>query len=351
MSTDPHSVPSPASRSQSGWPRTIVVQQPATSRWLTWLLGLLLAGSILLNVLLLLAVVSGSGSTDGPTEKFVSGQRGNGKLAILEVSGTIMPPFTERWLKTIETIQNDESIDGVLLRVDSPGGLVADSHQIYHALLQLREKAQLPVYVSMARIAASGGYYIAMGAGPEARIFAEPTTWTGSIGVMIPRYDVSALGEKIGVTSAPLTTGPYKDSLNPFKELTAGEQQVWEEIMTDAFDQFKEVINDGRANLDEAAISQLATGQVYTADQSLANGLVDELGFEDDALEALATKLGLTDPEVVKFEYPPTLTELLLGRLDPPRVASPWEMLLEAGVPRAMYFCGWNPGVRLPAFP
>ena len=82
----------------------------------------------------------------------------------------------------------------MLLRIDSPGGLVADSHQIYHALNELREAVEMPVYVSMARIAASGGYYIAMGAGPDGKIFAEPTTWTGSIGVMIPHYDVTGLG-------------------------------------------------------------------------------------------------------------------------------------------------------------
>src|SRR5690606_18850122 len=269
------------------------------------------------------------------------GTAGNGKLVILEVSGTIMPPFTERWLKTIEMIQEDDSIDGVLLRVDSPGGMVADSHQIYHALNLLREETGLPVYVSMARIAASGGYYIAMGAGPEAKIFAEPTTWTGSIGVMIPRYDVSGLGEQIGVESSPLTTGPYKDSLNPFKKLTDAERQVWEAIMTDAFNRFKGVIDAGRANLDPAAIDKLATGQVYTANQSLVNGLIDEIGFQDDAIEALAQKLNLEDPEVIKYEYPPTIAELLLGSVQPPEVSNPWELLLDASVPRAMYLCGW----------
>ena len=332
-----------------GWPRTIVIQQAGSSRWLTWLLLAMLLMSVFLNFALLASLAIGSSGGEGPHEKFVSGTKGNGKLAILEVSGTIMPPFTERWLKTIESIKKDSTIDGVLMRIDSPGGLVADSHQIYHALNKLREETDLPVYVSMARIAASGGYYIAMGAGPDAKIFAEPTTWTGSIGVIIPHYDVSKLGEKVGVDSTPLTTGPYKDSLNPFKELTEGERKVWDAIMTDAFDRFKGVIASGRSNLDKAAIDDLATGQVYTADQSLANGLVDEIGYEDDALAALAGQLGLDDPEVVRFEYPPSLSDLLLGNVKPPQVTSPWQLLLEAGVPRAMYFCGWHAGVRVPA--
>jgi protease IV len=343
------SIEATTSAPSQGWPRTIVIQQPSSSRWATWILLALLLLSLLLNFLLLISLAfSGSGSSE-PDVSYVSGTSGNGKLAILEVSGTIMPPFTERWLETIKAIGEDDSIDGVLLRVDSPGGLVADSHQIYHALNKLREERGIPVYVSMARIAASGGYYIAMGAGPEARIFAEPTTWTGSIGVIIPRYDVSKLGSQVGVDSTPLTTGPYKDSLNPFKELTDGERQVWEAIMTDAFERFKGVIDAGRDNLDDAAIDQLATGQVYTADQSLANGLVDEIGFQADAIAALAKSLNLDDPEVVIYEYPPTLADLLLGSVRTPEVANPWQLLLDSSIPRAMYLCGWHAGVRFPS--
>jgi len=349
MSTSPSNPSSAPESAATGWPRTIVVQQPSSSRWLTWVLALMLLLSLFFNLLLVISLVADSLATNGPREVHVSGTPGNGRLAILEVSGTIMPPFTERWLETIDTIQKDESIQGVLLRVDSPGGLVADSHQIYHALNQLREERGIPVYVSMARIAASGGYYIAMGAGPKGTIFAEPTTWTGSIGVIIPRYDVSGLASDIGVDSEPLTTGPYKDSLNPFHELTEGERKVWTGIMNDAFDQFKGVIDTGRSNLDADAIAKLATGQVYTADQSVENGLVDEIGFQDDAIDALARQLGLEDPEVVEFQHPPTLSDLLLGSMQGVEASNPWQLLLESGVPRAMYFCGWNAGIRFPA--
>ena len=102
-----------------------------------------------------------------------------------------------------------------LLVIDSPGGLVTDSHQIYHRLQKLQKEK--PVNVQMKRMAASGGYYIAMGAGPKAKIFAEPTTWTGSIGVILPRYDFSKIAEQYGVASDPIKTGPYKDSLNPLR--------------------------------------------------------------------------------------------------------------------------------------
>ena len=153
----------------------------------------------------------------------------------------------------------------------------------------------------------------------------------------------------MGIDSSPLTTGPYKDSLNPFKELTDGEKQVWEAIMTDAFDQFKGVIKAGRANSRRSRHRRTGDRAGLHGQAVLENGLVDEIGFEDDALAALAENLGLDDPQIVKFEYPPTLTELLLGKFQQPEVSHPWQLLLEAGVPKAMYLCGWNAGVSYPA--
>jgi protease-4 len=100
-----------------------------------------------------------------------------------------MTPFSDRVIKTIKKVRDDKDVKGVLLAVDSPGGTVTNSHQIYHELKKLAE--QKPVVVSMGSLAASGGYFVAMGAGPKGKIFAEPTTWTGSIGVIIPHYEVT----------------------------------------------------------------------------------------------------------------------------------------------------------------
>ncbi len=174
-----------------------------------------------------------------------------------------MPPFTERILKSLERAEDDPEVRGVLLIVDSPGGLVADSHQIYHRLTRLREKK--PVAVSMRRMAASGGLYVAMGAGPQGMIFAEPTTWTGSIGVIIPRYEISELAEKVGVEPGSLKTGELKDSLNPIRPLSEQEIKVWNEILAESLDQFIDVIDQNRDTLDNAEVRELATGQVYTA--------------------------------------------------------------------------------------
>ncbi len=330
-------------------PPTIIVQHQSGG-WAKWLTRALLALSLLLNFALLSTVGSSLGNSRGPTEVFESGDRtSSDKLALLEVNGTIMPPFTERTLQTIDRIADDDDVKGVVLVIDSPGGLVADSHQIYHRLKQLSQKK--PVYVSMARLAASGGYYIAMGAGPEGKIFAEPTTWTGSIGVIMPRYELSGLGEKIGVASNPLTKGALKDTLNPFKELTQLERKVWDDILEDAYQRFQGVIVENRSKLDAEQVQAYATGQVFTTDQAIAAGLVDEVAFRQDVIDKLAAELGLSNPQVVRYQHPFSVMDLLRMSASSQQSSSHWQSLLDASVPQAMYFCGWTPGLTAPAPP
>lgn len=335
--------------------QTIVIQQQSSPRWLARLLVLVLGLSLTFNFSQFAAsYLARQGESSGrgrAIESFHSGKESaSDKIAILEISGTIMPPFTERILGTIEQIEDDKTVKGVVLLIDSPGGLVADSHQIYHRLEQFRERKarageNLPIYVAMSRMAASGGYYVAMGAGPEGKIYAEPTTWTGSIGVIIPRYDVSKLASDFGVRAEPLTTGPFKDSMSPFRELAPEERVLWEEIMDDSFQRFQQVIVAGRKDLDEAEVRELATGRIFTADQAKANGLIDEIGYLEDAVDALQTQLGLSEARVVKYEYPATLADLLLGSAQARQPVDPWRAIMESSVPRAMYFCGWNAGL------
>lgn len=313
-------------------------------RWWGRLLFVLLVLSALLNLILLVSNSLTMGGSAGGDETFVSGDATSAdKIAILDITGTIMPPFTARTLKTIDALIADDNVKGVLLSVDSPGGFVADSHQIYARLIKLRQKK--PIFVSMGRIAASGGYYVAMGAGPEGKIFAEPTTWTGSIGVIIPRYDVSKLAADYGVKSEPLVTGEFKDSLNPFREMTPAEDTLWREIMADSFDRFKGVIDEGRGNLTLEQINPLATGRIFTANQALAVGLVDKIGFEEDAIEALKAHLKLTSVRVVRHQYPQTLLDTLLSSQAQAKPIDPLQQLLDASTPRAMYFCGWQAGM------
>ncbi|MCA9006570.1 MAG: S49 family peptidase, partial [Planctomycetaceae bacterium] len=192
---------------------------PPARRWMTRSLVVLLMISVLFNLGFYAWYKEYFTIAGGPTEQFETGdQFAADKIAIISITGTIMPPFTERILESIKAAAEDDRVKGILLEIDSPGGLVADSHQIYHRLVELRKKK--PIVVSMKRMAASGGYYVAMGAGEKGVIFAEPTTWTGSLGVIIPRFDLSGLADKVGVVSDPLKTGEFKDALNPFREMT-----------------------------------------------------------------------------------------------------------------------------------
>ncbi len=302
--------------------------------------------SIMVNVIFYSKYKEYFSLAESPPEKYYSGDKGaNNKIAVIKMSGTIMPPFTKRLIESIEHATKDDDVKGVLLVVNSPGGFVADSHQIYHRLEELREKK--PVYVAMESLAASGGYYIAMGAGPEARIFAEPTTWTGSIGVIIPRYNFSKLAEKIGVSSEPLKTGEFKDSLNPFRDLSENDKKLWGDIMEDSFSRFRKVISDNRSNLTPEQVKELATGQIYTANQALKNGLIDEIGFEEDALNALKEKItektSISTFRVITYVHQPGLIELVTGSVKAQEPQQQFSALMEMTVPRAMYYSSWLP--------
>jgi len=295
-----------------------------------------------------LALFSGSqayyADAAAPREQFHSGEQfAADKIVLLNVQGTIMPPFTKRILNAIDAAKKDEAVKGLVLAVDSPGGLVPDSHQIYNRLKEFSE--QKPIVVAMQRMAASGGYYIAMGGGESCRIFAEPTTWTGSIGVIIPRFDATALAEKVGLASDPLKTGPFKDALSPFREVTDEERAVWTEILDDAFDRFIDVIAENRSELDHDAAKALATGQIYTAEQAHENGLVDEIGYVPEAIEFLQKELGLDKARIVKYQFPVSLMDLVAGSIESQQPASQWRDILEATVPQAMYLCSWAPAI------
>lgn len=328
-------------------PEVVTTTERRARKWRRrfWCATILLGVSLIANLVFWSDYDSYYAGSEPPAETFYDGDRdADAKIARIEIIGTISPPFTARILSALERAEEDEQVKGVLLIVDSPGGLVADSHQIYHRLERLRGKK--PVVVSMKRLAASGGLYVAMGVGPDGLIYAEPTTWTGSIGVIIPRFDVSGLAEKIGVESDSLKTGELKDSLNPFRPLSEQDEVVWKAILADSFDRFIDVIASNRKGLTEEQVRDLATGQIYTAHQALDGGLVDKIGFEEDALAALEDALKLKNTRVIEYEFPVGLFDLLMPAADAvdPRMQA--DAALERAVPKAMYHCG---GHGLPA--
>lgn len=297
--------------------------------------------SLLANFVLFAVYSSLLAPDHGPTEAYHSGNHhATEKLAIIHVNGVIVSPFSNRVIKAVKKAREDKHVRGVLLSIDSPGGTVTDSHQIYHELQKLvHEKPDKPIVVSMGSLAASGGYFVAMGAGPKAKIFAEPTTWTGSIGVIIPHYEVSDAASRLGIKAAPLKTGEFKDSLSPFRELTARDKELWDNILNQSFELFLEVIDENRDTLDMPKIRALATGQIYTAKDAKQNGMIDEIGFEEDALKELQKIAGVSDPRIISYQFPAdNLWDALLGSARANDPAAQWRAVLELAVPRAMYY-------------
>lgn len=178
----------------------------------------------------------------------------------------------------------------LLLRIDSPGGTVGDSQEIYSALRKLREKVK--IVASFGNISASGGVYIGMGAD---HIVANPGTITGSIGVILRGNNLERLLDKIGVSFKVIKSGPYKDILAFDRELTEPEQHILQELIDVSYQQFVQTVAEAR-NLAVDTVKSFADGRIFTGQQALALGVVDRLGTEEDARRWAAELAGL-DPD------------------------------------------------------
>lgn len=339
--------PDMAENSKTQIPKIVIQQPKQGGGWISRILFFLLVMSVLLNLALIASNPQLQAGLGGPQEHYVSGDsQASAKIALIKVDTTIMPPYSERILEAIEKAKKDDNVKGVLLVIDSPGGLVSDSHRIYDRLKELQAKK--PMFVSMKRIAASGGYYVAMGCGPEGQIFAEPAAWTGSIGVIIPHYDVSEFADTYGIKSKPLTTGDMKDSLSPFKPLNEQDKEIWGEIMDESYQRFVDLIRENRGDaLDSEQFDEVRDGRVLTALQAQEVGLIDQIGYQKDATKALAEKVGLGKYQVVEYKHPPTVTDILLGSAQSDSPAAVYNQLIELSVPKAMYLCSWGLGMPL----
>jgi protease IV len=233
----------------------------------------------------------------------------------------------------------------VVLRIDSPGGTVTGSDYIYHHLRKLAEEKKLPIVVSMGGICASGGYYIAMSEGDQKdAIFAEPTTWTGSIGVIIPHYDLSGLMKAMNVADDSIKSGPLKQMGAFTRPMTEAEKKALQGLVDDSFKRFKEIVKAGRPKFTDAALDKVATGEVFAADQAVANGLVDKIGFVEAAIDRAVelAKLDSKRTKVVKYKRPFALIDGLIASQAKSQPTD-LQMLLDLAAPRAYYLSTWLP--------
>ncbi len=269
----------------------------------------------LLFFALLFSMRGGGGSAGEIVERHFSGnEQAKDKIAIITLNGVIYGGEETGFIKQIEKATDDKAVKAVVLRIDSPGGTVTGSDYYHHKLLEFKKKRHIPIVVSMGDIAASGGYYLAV-TGDE--IFAEHSTLTGSIGVIIPNYDLSELCEKIGVKSDPVTSGPLKELGSVTRKMKPEERAVYESIVGDMFDRFKEIVCDGRQALrdDPDLLAEVTTGRVFLAKEALDKHLIDKIGYIDDAVERAASLAGLSQDRcnVVRYGQPKSLFETMIG--------------------------------------
>ena len=215
------------------------------------------------------------------------------RMARIVIEGPITGSTRKLVLKALKQVEERE-FPALLLRIDSPGGTVGDSQEIYSAIHRVKEKG-CHVVASFGNISASGGVYVGVAAD---KIVANPGTITGSIGVILRGNNLSKLLEKIGISFETVKSGPYKDILSPDKALSAEERALLQELIDSSYDQFVKAVAKGRGLSDEQ-VRSFADGRVFTGDQALSLGLVDELGDEEDA-KKLAAKLADLDEKDVK---------------------------------------------------
>ena len=344
--------PEPTSAQAASTPQ-IIIQQQVT---LLGRFGKLLLIALVLAVITIVSLMSRYqqyfSPANGPQERYHSLNReAKKKIAIITVAGTIISP--EGFVKQqIDRARKDDDVVAIVLRINSPGGTVTASDYLYHHLNELvrekREEGDFPLVVSMGSLCASGGYYIAMAVGDQPdSIFAEPTTWTGSIGVVIPHYDLSGLLTELEIKDDSIASHRMKLMGSPTRQLSDEERQeeraVLQALVDESFQDFKDIVRRGRPKLgaDAVALDSVATGQIFTAKQARAAGLVDRIGFIESAIERAAELAGYSTDDVrcVKYRRPPSALDVLFGSqassLD--RGERSLASLLDLTTPRAYY--------------
>ena len=243
-----------------------------------------------------------------------------GKIAVIPFTGTITsqqgslffgPTITPGLVREqLGRAENDVVVKAIVLRIESPGGAVAPCQQILGEIERVKETK--PIVVSMENIAASGGYYISTKAD---KIVALPGTLTGSIGVISQIPNVEGLYEKLGIKMQTFKGGKYKDMYSGLRELTPEEAEIMQRMTDEYYEQFVEVVAEGRG-LSNEEVRSLATGQLYTGTEAQRLGLVDELGGLDTAIDLAAELAGVEAPEVEYYQAPGLTLRSLFGLAD-----------------------------------
>jgi protease IV len=267
-----------------------------------WVLGIL-AALVFFFGLFVLTILSWIFSEESDETTSTGGE----KIAVVELKEPIIS--SEDIVRQFKKYRENKSIKAIVFRIESPGGSVSASQEIYEEVKKTRD-ANKPVIVSMGSVAASGGYYVSCGA---TKIVANPGTLTGSIGVIFQFMHFQQLMDKIGVDQTTIKTGKFKDSGSPFRKTTEDEKKYLSTVIGDVYDQFIDVVAEERG-MDRKDVLKYADGRIFTGRQALEYGFVDTLGTMEDAVAIAAEECGIQGkPSIVKETKRKTIVEKLLG--------------------------------------
>ncbi len=261
-------------------------------------------------------------STKKLTETVIGGT-GTDKILLIPLKGVITgqsskklfqeaPSIVDSVKHQLEQARNDDNVKAVILEMNSPGGGITASDIIYKKVLEFKDETNKKVIVSMQEVAASGAYYISAAAD---KIIAHPTTITGSIGVIMPLINIANLVAKYGIEDNSIKSGDMKSIGSPLKKMSDDERKVLDDIVDEMYTRFVDIIAVGR-NMKIDNVRKLADGRIYTGKQALDNGLIDQLGYIDDAIALAKEITGLKEAKIIKYKRMFNLAEIFEGSID-----------------------------------
>ena len=270
-----------------------------------WKKGLIIFGTVI-AIIIVIALLGNRISSPGRGRPYVGIVNINGVIG----GNSIKESYNQDWvLNTIDMLEDDDKNRGLLIAVDSPGGSVYDTAEVYAKLLEYKEKTGRPVYAYMKSMAASGGYYISMAAD---KVYANENCWTGSIGVIVgTMYDYSKLLDKIGVKGTNITSGPNKAMGRGNEPLTEEQKAIFQSIVDESYDTFVDVVCKGR-KMDQSQVRKLADGRIYSGKQAAELNLIDGTMLEEEAIDRLKKKCGVESDQELSFK-PKTGISSILG--------------------------------------
>jgi len=243
------------------------------------------------------------------TEEVVNEGNELKKIVILDVNGVIQDTgetgsilqssgFNHQdFMKKLNYIKDDDSVKGIIIKVNSPGGGVVESAEIHDKLTEIQKETKKPVYISMGSMAASGGYYISTAA---KKIYASPETMTGSLGVIMEGINYKGLADKYGVDFVTIKSGKHKDIMSPTRKMTEEERQILQSMINNSYQGFVKVISEGR-NLPITQVKKIADGRVYDGRQAKELQLIDGFGYLDDVVKYMKKQEKLKGAQVVRY--------------------------------------------------